>query len=260
MNIDFRMAFVGILLIGLLLFAGLSYHLIKRNRHLTRELARTRLAPLGLNYFDGQALPEDNNDMTTVLFFGDSRAAAWPNPEMDDSFTFINRGINGESSAQAALRFDQHVSPVQPDVIVVQVCVNDLWRIPVFPQEKEAIISACKTNLDQIVMQGRALGATVLLTTVFPVQDPPLMQRMYWSSDVYDGIDAVNAHIHSLASEDVLVLDAYAMLVDENGTFDKLSTGRLQDQYAADYLHLNEAGYQLLNEALIDILKKYVNQ
>lgn len=255
MNIDFRMAFVWILLIGLLLFAGLSYHLVKRNRHLTRDLARTRLAPLGLNYFDGQALPEDNNDMTTVLFFGDSRAAAWTNPEMDDSFIFINRGINGQSSAQVSQRFDAHVVPVQPDIVVVQVCVNDLWRIPVFPDEKEAIIYACQENLKQIVEKSNALGATVILTTIFPVQDPPLTQRMYWSSDVTDGIDIVNTFIRSLESQNVVVLDAHALLVDENGNFDKLSAGRLQDQYAADYLHINEAGYQVLNKYLVELLK-----
>ena len=252
MNIDFRMILVGAFLIGLLLFAGLSYSLVKRNRHLTRELTRTRLAPLGLNYFDDQPLPETNNDMTTVLFFGDSRAAAWPNPKMDDSFIFINRGIDGQSSAQVAQRFDAHVAPVQPDVVVVQVCVNDLWRIPVFPDEKEAIIHACQENLKQIVEKSNALGATVVLTTIFPVQDPPLTQRMYWSSDVYDGINDVNVFIQSLEAEDVLVLDAYALLVNDNG--------RLQSQYAADFLHLNEAGYKRLNQALIAIIEKADSQ
>jgi lysophospholipase L1-like esterase len=221
--------------------------LVKRNRHLTRQLARTRLTPLDLDYFDDQPPLADNNDMTTVLFFGDSRAAAWPHPQMDDAFVFINRGINGQSSAQAALRFDAHVVPIEPNIVVVQVCINDLWRIPVFPNEKEAIIYACQENLSQIVEKSNALGATVILTTIFPVQDPPLRQRMYWSEDVYAGIDAVNAYIHSLASEDVVVLDAYGLLVAENG--------RLQDQYAADYLHINEAGYRLLNQSLTELLQ-----
>ena len=240
----------------------LNYKLIKRNRYLTRELARIRLDPVGLDNFDDQPLLKGNEDMIKVLFFGDSRAAAWPNPEMDDSFVFFNRGIDGESSAQAALRFEAHVVPMQPDVVVVQVCVNDLWRIPVFPDEKEAIIEACQENLSQIVEKSQALGATVVVTTIFPVQDPPLPQRMFWSADVYDGIDAVNAFIRSLEGDNVLVLDAYALLVDENGHFDKLSagsdkfrSGRLQSQYAADYLHINEAGYRVLNEALVEILK-----
>lgn len=247
MNIDFRLVLVGLLLVLLMLSMGLSYNLIKRNRHLTREVARIRLNPLGLDSFENQPMPEDNNDMTAVLFLGDSRAVTWPNPEMDDSFVFINRGIDGESSAQTVQRFEAHVVPVQPDVVVVQVCVNDLWRIPVFPVEKDAIILACQENLSQIVEKSKALGATVLLTTIFPVQDPPLMQRTYWSADVYDGIDTVNAFIRSLEGDHVVVLDAYALLVDDNG--------RLQSQYATDYLHINEAGYQVLNEALVEILK-----
>lgn len=255
MNIDFRLVLVGALLIGMLLFANLSYTLIKRNRHLTRDLARTRLDPLGIDAFNDQPLPNKDMAQTTVLFFGDSRAAAWPNPKMDNSFIFINRGINGQSSAQVVQRFEAHVAPVQPDVVVVQVCVNDLWRIPVFPDEKKAIIQACQENIKQIVEQSKAVGATVILTTIFPVQDPPLMLRMYWSSDVYDGIDTVNETIRAMAGKDVLVMDAYEMLVDENGNFDKLSAGRLQDQYAADYLHINEAGYHLLNDSLGELLE-----
>lgn len=248
MNIDLRLALVGLLLLLLLLSAGISYQLIKRNRHLTRELARTLLDPLNLDDFKDQPMLEENMDTTTLLFFGDSRAAAWPNPVLGESFVFVNRGINGQSSAQAALRFGAHVAPVQPDVVVVQVCVNDLWRIPALPDEKEAIIAACQENISQIVEKSKALGATIILTTVFPVQDPPVLERMYWSSDIYDGIDLVNETIRSLAGDRVLVLDAYGLLVDKNS--------RLQDQYAADYLHINEVGYQMLNEALINLLKE----
>jgi lysophospholipase L1-like esterase len=252
MNVDYRLVLAGILLILLLVSAGANYKLLKRNRDLTRQLTRTRLEPIDLNQFNDQKLPQENMAVTKVLFFGDSRAAAWPNPEMGSFFVFINRGIDGHSSAQAAMRFEAHAIPVQPDVVVVQVGVNDLWRIPVFPDEKEAIIQACQENLTQIVEQSRAVGATLLLTTIFPVHDPPLLQRMYWSSDVYDGIDAVNETIRALAADDVLVLDAYEMLADENG--------RLQKQYADDHLHINEAGYQLLNEALVDMLESINEQ
>lgn len=246
MNVDYRWVLIGLLVVLLLISAGIGYLLVKRNRHLTRELARTRLNPLGLDDFDEQPLPEENMDLKTVLFFGDSRAAAWPDPDMDDRFVFVNRGIDGQSSAQTAQRFLTHASSVQPDIIVVQVCVNDLWRIPVFPQEKETIIQVCQDNLGQIVNESRELGATVLLTTIFPVQDPPLTQRMYWSSDVHEGIETVNTFINELAAEDVVVMDAYELLVDENG--------RLQNQYASDYLHLNKAGYQKLNELLAELL------
>jgi lysophospholipase L1-like esterase len=246
MNVDYRLTLIGILLVFLLVSVGANYKLLKRNRDLTRQLTRARLEPIDLDQFDDQMLPEENTVVTKVLFFGDSRAAVWPDPEMDSSFVFINRGIDGHSSAQTAMRFDAHVVPVQPDVVVVQVGVNDLWRIPVFPDEKEAIIRACQENLTQIVGQNRALGTTVILTTIFPVHDLSLMQRMYWSSDVYDGIEAVNEMIRSLAADDVWVLDAYEILVDENG--------RLQDQYAADYLHINEAGYKVLNDSLVKML------
>lgn len=39
---------------------------------------------------------------------------------------FINRGIGGQTSTQVAERFDANIAPLQPDVLVVRVCVNDL--------------------------------------------------------------------------------------------------------------------------------------
>jgi len=62
-----------------------------------------------------------------------------------------------DRSVQAAQRFEAHVTPVAPDVIVVQACVNDLWRIPVFPDQKETIIQSCQENLNQIIEKSSTL-------------------------------------------------------------------------------------------------------
>lgn len=59
--------------------------------------------------------------------------------------------------------------------------------------------------------------------------------------------DKVNTFIRSLASDDVLVMDAYTRLADENGSF--------LPQYGADYRHTNKAWYQVLNKYLAELIE-----
>ncbi|MEK0196152.1 hypothetical protein WME70_32745, partial [Microcoleus anatoxicus PTRS1] len=40
-----------------------------------------------------------------------------------------------------------HVASLKPKIIVIQVGVNDLKAIPLFPEQKEAIIRNCETNI-----------------------------------------------------------------------------------------------------------------
>ncbi len=90
------------------------------------------------------------------------------------------------------------------------------------------------------------IGATVILTTVFPVGDVPLERRLVWSPKISEAVTAVNRQIQSKASQNVLILDSFTLLVDDRGL--------LNPQLATDELHLNEAGYAVLNEALVQLL------
>jgi len=209
------------------------------------QLNETRLEPIGLSYYptaaEGAALKSD-----IVVFFGDSRAYEWPAPPDMDAFTFMNRGIGGQTSAQVAARFDAHIAPLQPQIVILQVCINDLKTIPLFPQNKTAIIANCIANIEQIVDKSVALDADVILTTIFPLGKLSLKRRPFWSDDVAAAITEVNAFIESLAGPHVMVLDTAVVLADENGI--------VQQTYSKDFLHLNETGYEALNKELIQML------
>ena len=185
-----------------------------------------------------------------VVLFGDSRAADWSAPEVE-GFRFVNRGIPGESSAQARGRFEAHVASLHPDVIVVQAGVNDLMALGVLPGEREvqatAVVANVIANVRQIVERATALGARVVVTTIFPLSAVPLAQWPFWSDEVPAAIEEVNAALRAMAGSGrpggaVSVLDAYALLADEEG--------RTRREYRADVLHLTPAGYARLNEAL----------
>jgi lysophospholipase L1-like esterase len=215
------------------------------------QLNATRLDPPGLSAYPIPAQARiAESDKATVIFFGDSRAAQWRTPENMAHIQFINRGIGAQTSAQVQQRYDAHIRLLQPDVLVLQVGINDLKAIPLFPHAETHIIDTAKRNISWIVTEAVNSGTTVLLTTIFPSGEIPLLRRPFWSDNINIAVLDVNQHIHSLASEDVLIFDAYALLTDRNG--------RLTSAYAHDELHLTSEGYAHLNQQLEIHLKKIV--
>lgn len=188
-------------------------------------------------------------DKNTIVFFGDSRAASWRNPQIE-GFQFFNRGIVGETSAQAFLRFDHHVTDLKPQFIVVQVGVNDLRMLALPPKERKDIIENCKANIWQIVDKSTEIGATVILTTIFPIArgNVPLRWRNRWAQAmaIATGIEEINTYIRSLKSQNIIIFDTYSLLEKE---------GRTKPEYVRDLLHINSEGYKLLNNQLEKILK-----
>ncbi|MFN2271128.1 MAG: SGNH/GDSL hydrolase family protein [Anaerolineae bacterium] len=238
---------VCLLAVLLIVSLGLNCYLYHQGRLYYLQMNLLSLDPLGLDYYEtaSELQGPDTSDVMLVTFFGDSRAASWPAPEVG-SFEFVNRGIGAQTSEQAALRFDYHVKPLDPDIIIVQVGVNDLKTIPLFPERQESIISDCKGNIQQIVERSTDLGAVVIVSTIFPIGEVPIERRPFWSDDVARAINEVNAYIRSLEREGVIVFDAYSILADENGVTDS--------EYSRDLLHLNDAGYTRLNGELVQIL------
>jgi lysophospholipase L1-like esterase len=250
MHSDNRLVWVlAFLLLALLLSALANVYFLKLGRHFFRELSLARLDPLGIAQIDTTddgrlaVAPEKQ-----VVFVGDSRAAAWPAPDTLPGFVFINRGVNGHTAVQTHQRFDQHVTPLQPDIVVIQVGINDLHAIAVLADDKAAIIRTCQESLLALVTQSRAAGATVILTTIIPAEAPTLADRLTWSAEVETAVHTVNNFIRAQQTDGVIVLDAHALLADQNG--------RLASHYAADFLHVNEQGYTILNEALVQLLQQ----
>lgn len=239
------------LVIALLISLFLAYKAYGRSRVYEQFFNAMLLDPYQLEAFPTDVNQREAYDtrQKTVVFFGDSRAAHWPFPELDKNFLFLNRGIEAQSSVLAAGRWAHHVAPLEPDVLVVQVGVNDLRLLAEFPARQDAIIENSKANIQQIVSNSVELGTTVILTTIFPLGRPPFDQRGGGSAEsVTAAVDEVNAYLTSLAGEKVIILDTGAILAGDDG--------RVQPEYSDDYLHINEAGYEALNRELARILNK----
>jgi lysophospholipase L1-like esterase len=202
----FRVKIAFFLLLGLFLLSlGANGVLFLKAKQYYWELNSTRLDPLGLKVYPTNGRVDEEEGAVTAVFFGDSRAAQWPNPVGLDGYRFINRGIGSQTSVQVAARFQQHIVPLNPDVIIVQMCINDLKTIPLFPQNEQAIIRNCLSNIDQVLAAAEQIGATVILSTVFPVGNVPLERRLVWSPKIGEAVTAVNQQIQTKASQDVFI-------------------------------------------------------
>jgi lysophospholipase L1-like esterase len=209
------------------------------------ELNQVRLDPLGLSYYNPAPKPKDKDDTQRVILFGDSRAADWPAPNIE-GYEFYNRGVGGQTSAQTSQRFDFHLSDLDPDIVVIQVGVNDLKTIPLMPEDRNVIIDLCRSNIRQMVEDAKALGATVIVTTILPVGEVPLIRQPVWSDDIAQAIYEVNGYIDSLQDDRVFVFDGFSAIADEQG--------RMPEDYRKDELHLNAQGYRALNEAFVEFV------
>lgn len=244
-KIYFAIAILLLLLSGSL---GLIFWL--QNNNQPSAITESLIDPYGLNMYPSQPINRDLNK-PLVVFFGDSRAVAWP-AIADIPFEFINRGINGQTTDQVLGRLSAHIATLSPQIVVVQVGVNDLRDLATFPNESRNIVNNCKQNIQKIVDRlTQELKATVILTTIFPTSELSQSMGAYWPEEADRAIIEINQFIKSLKSDRVIILDAATLLADESG--------KVRPIYSRDILHLNNQGYIMLNAELLKILTNYKN-
>lgn len=232
---------------SVLLLASLAINLLlyRELKNSFSTLYQVSLDPLATDRYDNQKIP--HTQLPKVVFFGDSRAYFWRFPE-NKNFQFINRGISGQTSAQILARFDNHVATLKPQIIVLQLGVNDLRMVPSPPQTRVELVRNCQKNITQIIESANKINATVVLTTLFPLSSGniPLRYRPFWANldDMKQEINQINQYIKSLDNR-VILLDADKILNTQDP--DKV-------KYYEDLLHLNPRGYELLNRELEKIL------
>ena len=243
-----RNIILPVTLILLIFSVSLNYYLYDKLKLYISVLYSTELDPLGLSYFQDEHL-EHTNEKPLVVFFGDSRAQFWTSPLISE-FVFVNRGLGNQTSAQIANRFDEHVKLLKPDIVILQLCINDIKTIPLFPNKKQEIVTNCIENIQRIVQDSLNTNATVIVTTVIPpTEEIPLSRRLIaWSDDVYSAVDEVNTYILSMSGEHLIVFDTAKLISNEKRM--------MKPEYSSDHLHLNSVGHEILNRELEEILKE----
>jgi lysophospholipase L1-like esterase len=209
------------------------------------ELNQTRLDPMGLSYYPENPKEVTNTNRFRVVFFGDSRAANWKSPNIN-KYEFVNRGISSQTSIQTLQRFASHMGSLKPDIVVIQVGINDLKTVALFPERRDAIVRNCQGNIKQIVEASKKLGAIAIVATIFPTGEVPLERKPFWSDEIGKAVKETNAYIATLADDKTIIFDTFPILADHQGLMLK--------NYRADELHFNEQAYLALNNELVRLI------
>ncbi len=222
----------------LLSLAGNAY-LWRLSETLYTRIALLRQDPFELDKIDpGSA----RTQRPQWMVFGDSRARQWPVPSGWQDSEFVNAGIGGQTSTQVLGRYEAHVQPLRPRHLLVQVGINDIKLVGLSAAPAAAVVARYQDNIQALVEKTQADGIQLVLTTVFPPAQPSLLRRRMWNPAASAALAQINGFLETLVAPGVRVVDAAALLARPDGFLDAA--------YAADFLHLNAAGYRRLNQAL----------
>jgi lysophospholipase L1-like esterase len=233
---------VGGLVLLLAISVAINVRMANRVRDLKLTMDTQRMDPLGLNRYARERQTQVQPGQ--IVMYGDSRAESWPPPPGIHK-QWINRGLGGETTTGSVARYAVDVDPLKPAIVVIEVGINELRLVPLMPQKRIEIVSKCANNLQKLLQNAQKSGNKVVLCTIFSLGDISWKDWPYDTASATSAIEEVNAWIAKQSSPDVRVFDTNALLSE---------SGKVKAEYQMDGLHLNEAGYQRLNEGLLKVL------
>jgi len=219
-----------------------------------KDKIATLSAPASAMYAPENANLPPKGSKPRIVLIGDSRIAQWPTAAMAGQWEIINRGIGGETVAQLVQRFDTDAIALDPDVIVIEAGVNDLVAATFLDDaEKQQVARSVGESLRQLASKAAAAHRRVIIATVIPPAKPDFFRRPVWNEMLRDLVAGVNADLKGARWPDrVSLIDLLPVLQAEDQK-------KVPDEYRLDTLHLNEAGYRRLTEALASHLQLVLN-
>ena len=216
-----------------------------------KKLQFQRIFPIGYDaeweknsYLTDTKNQEEKNG---IVLLGDSRAQMWDTSTLNE-YQFYNRAHGGQTSSQVLFQIKEYPLP-KAKWVILQVGINDLHPIGTIPEKKQRIIQQCKDNINEITKILLLNKYKIILTTLFPISDIPWDRLHLWDDKTAEIIMDVNHHLKQIGCmENVILLDAYEMLVSPGG---KLNREYVDSDF---FLHLNHKGYHLLNKKIKDFV------
>ena len=241
------------LLIVLLLSLGGNGFLAWMVREQYRGMVRVRLDPTSEVRFAklNAELPPAKVAEKRIVFAGASRIDMWRNLPTAAGCQMVNRGQSHNTSAQLMLRLNRDVIALKPDIVYLEIGVNDLKAIGVLPDEERTIIDRLKANRMAIVDRLTKAGIHVIVSTIYPFGDVSLARRPVWSDRTLDAREEINREIRQINRPLVTVFDADPLFS---------VNGRMKSEYQLDELHLNDLGYETLNRTMIPVIEGLIRK
>jgi lysophospholipase L1-like esterase len=205
------------------------------------EWRRTRIPLLNDDFGETNHFRQENaavkaraNGENRVVFFGDSITAGWPLDQFFVGQPYLNRGIGGQTTSQALVRFRQDVIDLKPLVVVISLGTNDLAG-----NTGPIAIADIEKNLASMAELARLHRIEVVLSSVTPVHNYTALSDITFPLRPPARILELNQWSKAYAADNgATYLDYFSALVDDKGL--------LKKELAPDGLHPNHAGYTLM--------------
>lgn len=179
-----------------------------------------------------------------VVFMGNSLTDGW-----DDThaafFTDNNyacRGISGQVSAQMLSRFHADVLALHPQAVVILAGTNDIAQ-----NSGYASIEQVVENIASMAKLAAAAGIRPILCSVLPVGS------FSWRPEVKDvpqKIRELNTQLRNYAKKHGFTwVEYYEPLAADDGS--------MRAEYTSDGVHLNAAGYAVMERVITPVLVQY---
>jgi peptidoglycan/LPS O-acetylase OafA/YrhL/lysophospholipase L1-like esterase len=193
---------------------------------------------------DSSALKWTAPGSGSILLLGDSRIAMWNCHDLNGR-SVMDAGFPGITSAELAAGCGHILQQTRPNVVVIQVGINDLKLIGVRPDLREEVISNCVGKISQIALQSEQAGAHVIVTAIWPAGKVGLIRRFVWNSGVNSAVAETNRRLQHVlqAQPNIVFADIFAEMARGLGSSER------QKLYS-DTLHLNQAAYEQLTSLL----------
>jgi lysophospholipase L1-like esterase len=198
-----------------------------------------------LSYTNLEKYSEANKKLTEkpkVVFLGNSITEGWAK-EMPDFFSknnYVGRGISGQTSTQALLRFRQDVIQLGPKKVIINIGTNDVAENS-GPYNQDFTVG----NIESMIQLAKQNKIQPIVSSVLPAA------QFRWRPEVKDGaskIVALNAALKALAAKHkVAYLDYHTPLKnDQNG---------LSKDLAEDGVHPTKKCFEMMVELAQKALK-----
>lgn len=179
-----------------------------------------------------------------IVFLGDSITYRLDNEEYFGFVKTHNEGVMGDTTSGVISRIDS-VIEYKPSKVFLLIGINDIGK-----QKDPVKIS---DNIDEIIkaLSIKIPNAKIFVESVYPIRTTiagfdeisPINHEN--NTDVME----LNNFIKKIAEKyGVIYINIYPHLLDDNDELDV--------EYTTDCLHINEVGYDVISEVLMDYVKE----
>ena len=177
-----------------------------------------------------------------VVLFGDSITDNWARmrPEFFNEFGFIGRGISGEVTAQMLCRFRADVIDIQASTVVILAGINDIAMNLGDTYDENATFANIQSMVD-LCWQN---GIRPIISSVLPSYFLRWRQEV---TDCLEKVNSLNARLKAYCSRHGITYLDYASLMAG-------PDGKVKDGLTEDTVHPNDAGYDIMEAALLKVL------